>query len=335
MIEVNLTPDLVSREQLIGKIQKDMDQTVLVYALLVCATLIASIGLNYNSTTTIIGAMLISPLLNGVNGIGFGLGLSHFNLVRKGLLVFTIQVIIILVISFLFFYLTPIKDSTPEILTQTSATIWDILIALIGGSALAFAKVRGRDNDVIIGVSIGTSLILPLCVTGYGVSIRDYAIAWDSAQLFFTNTFLIGLSLFLTIRLLQYSDFKHHRFWKFGLAALPIFMIGLFFVYTTVETTIIEYHAKRFVEANLSDHYLLAQTIDEQQQSIALTLVGEVLSAEELQKLASTLSDYNLKEYQLDVTFYATNQDGTFDASVLAKILKIQNEGTSKFLGLD
>lgn len=144
MIEVNLTPDLISREQLIGKIQKDMDQTVLVYALLVCATLIASIGLNYNSTTTIIGAMLISPLLNGVNGIGFGLGLSHFNLVRKGLLVFTIQVIIILVISFLFFYLTPIKDSTPEILTQTSATIWDILIALIGSSALDFASMCDR-----------------------------------------------------------------------------------------------------------------------------------------------------------------------------------------------
>ena len=76
MMKVNLTPDLVSKEQLIGKIQKDMDQTMLVYALLVCATLIASIGLNYNSTTTIIGAMLISPLLNGINGIGFGLGLS-------------------------------------------------------------------------------------------------------------------------------------------------------------------------------------------------------------------------------------------------------------------
>lgn len=101
---MNLTPDLVSKEQLIGKIQKDMDQTMLVYALLVCATLIASIGLNYNSTTTIIGAMLISPLLNGINGIGFGLGLSHLRLVKKGLLVFSIQVIIVLIISFAFFY---------------------------------------------------------------------------------------------------------------------------------------------------------------------------------------------------------------------------------------
>ncbi|MFR3288107.1 MAG: DUF389 domain-containing protein, partial [Enterococcus casseliflavus] len=148
-MKVNLTPDLVSKEQLIGKIQKDMDQTMLVYALLVCATLIASIGLNYNSTTTIIGAMLISPLLNGINGIGFGLGLSHLRLVKKGLLVFSIQVIIVLIISFAFFLLTPVKDTTPEIITQTSATIWDICVALIGGSALAFAKVRGRDNDVI------------------------------------------------------------------------------------------------------------------------------------------------------------------------------------------
>lgn len=80
---MNLTPDLVSKEQLIGKIQKDMDQTMLVYALLVCATLIASIGMNYNSTTTIIGAMLISPLLNGINGIGFGLGLSIYVWLKK------------------------------------------------------------------------------------------------------------------------------------------------------------------------------------------------------------------------------------------------------------
>ena len=248
---MNLTPDLVSKEQLIGKIQKDMDQTMLVYALLVCATLIASIGLNYNSTTTIIGAMLISPLLNGINGIGFGLGLSHLRLVKKGLLVFSIQVIIVLIISFAFFLLTPVKDTTPEIMTQTSATIWDICIALIGGSALAFAKVRGRDNDVIIGVSIGTSLILPLCVTGYGLSIKDYSISWESAQLFFTNSFLICFSLFITIWLLQYGDFRHQKWWKFAVVALPITVIGSFFVYTTIQTTIVEYHAKRFVEAKL------------------------------------------------------------------------------------
>ena len=325
MMKVNLTPDLVSKEQLIGKIQKDMDQTMLVYALLVCATLIASIGLNYNSTTTIIGAMLISPLLNGINGIGFGLGLSHLRLVKKGLLVFSIQVIIVLLI----------KDTTPEIITQTSATIWDICVALIGGSALAFAKVRGRDNDVIIGVSIGTSLILPLCVTGYGLSIKDYSISWESAQLFFTNSFLICFSLFITIWLLQYGDFRHQKWWKFAVVALPITVIGSFFVYTTIQTTIVEYHAKRFVEAKLGEHYLLEQTLNEQKQSLELKLVGEPLSKQAVAQLEASLENYALPDYQLKVNVYSANKEGQFDAKVLAEILQVQNQGTSKFLGLD
>ncbi|WP_270787800.1 DUF389 domain-containing protein [Enterococcus casseliflavus] len=334
-MNVNLTPDLVSKEQLIGKIQKDMDQTMLVYALLVCATLIASIGLNYNSTTTIIGAMLISPLLNGINGIGFGLGLSHLRLVKKGLLVFSIQVIIVLIISFAFFLLTPVKDTTPEIITQTSATIWDICVALIGGSALAFAKVRGRDNDVIIGVSIGTSLILPLCVTGYGLSIKDYSISWESAQLFFTNSFLICFSLFITIWLLQYGDFRHQKWWKFAVVALPITVIGSFFVYTTIQTTIVEYHAKRFVEAKLGEHYLLEQTLNEQKQSLELKLVGEPLSKQAVAQLEASLKNYALPDYQLKVNVYSANKEGQFDAKVLAEILQVQNQGTSKFLGLD
>ncbi len=293
---MNLTPDLVSKEQLIGKIQKDMDQTMLVYALLVCATLIASIGLNYNSTTSIIGAMLISPLLNGINGIGFGLGLSHLRLVKKGLLVFSIQVIIVLIISFAFFLLTPVKDTTPEIMTQTSAT---------------------------------------LCVTGYGLSIKDYSISWESAQLFFTNSFLICFSLFITIWLLQYGDFRHQKWWKFAVVALPITVIGSFFVYTTIQTTIVEYHAKRFVEAKLGEHYLLEQTLNEQKQSLELKLVGEPLSKQAVAQLEASLENYALPDYQLKVNVYSANKEGQFDAKVLAEILQVQNQGTSKFLGLD
>lgn len=206
---------------------------------------------------------------------------------------------------------------------------------MIGGSALAFAKVRGRDNDVIIGVSIGTSLILPLCVTGYGLSIKDYSISWESAQLFFTNSFLICFSLFITIWLLQYGDFRHQKWWKFAVVALPITVIGSFFVYTTIQTTIVEYHAKRFVEAKLGEHYLLEQTLNEQKQSLELKLVGEPLSKQAVAQLEASLKNYALPDYQLKVNVYSANKEGQFDAKVLAEILQVQNQGTSKFLGLD
>ncbi len=119
------------------------------------------------------------------------------------------------------------------------------------------------------------------------------------------------------------------------MVALPITVIGSFFVYTTIQTTIAEYHAKRFVEAKLGEHYLLEQTLNEQKQSLELKLVGEPLSKQAVAQLEASLENYALPDYQLKVNVYSANKEGQFDAKVLAEILQVQNQGTSKFLGLD
>lgn len=332
---MNLKPDFISKEKLIEKIENDMNQTALVYAILVCAALIASIGLNYNSTSTIIGAMLISPLMSGVSGIGFGLGMSRLNMVKKGAFIFLLQFVIILGVSFLFFSLTPIKEHTPEIASRTSATVWDILIAFLGGIALALAKSRAKDNNVVIGVSIGTSLILPLCVTGYGLSNGDFTTAWDSVKLFLINIFLICFALFVVIWLLKYGEFEKRRLQRFLLWGVPFLLVGGFFVYTTIETTVVEYRAKQFSEEVLADYYVLEQEILDSPQTIQLSLVGADLTDNELSAVQQQLQAYHLEDYQLQIETYSGSEDGSLDASILAEILNKQNQGTSKFLGLD
>lgn len=332
---MNLKPDFISKERLIEEIENDMNQTVLVYAILVCATLIASIGLNYNSTSTVIGAMLISPLMSGVSGIGFGLGLSRLNMAKKGAVIFLLQFLIILGISFLFFWLTPIKEPTPEITSRTSATIWDILVALLGGTALALSKTRAKDNNVVIGVSIGTSLILPLCVTGYGLSNANFTIAWNSVKLFLINIILICLALFVVVWVLNYGEFERSKTDRFLLFTLPFFLIGSFFIYSTVETTFTEYRAKQFCGEALSDYYVLEQKINSSPKELQLSLVGTELTKNDHQKLQQQLEDFQLSDYRLTIKTYSSREDGSFDASVLAEILNKQNEGTSKFLGLD
>lgn len=332
---MNLTPDFISKEELIEKIEKDMNQTALVYAILVCAALIASIGLNYNSTSTVIGAMLISPLMSGISGIGFGLGMFRLEMVKKGALIFLLQFVIILGISFLFFYLTPIKEHTPEIASRTSATIWDIFIALLGGTALALSKSRAKDNNVVVGVSIGTSLILPLCVTGYGLSNGDFTTAWDSVKLFLINIFLIFFALFVVIWLLKYGEFEKQRLQRFLLWIVPFLLVGGFFIYTTVESTVVEYRAKQFSEEVLADYYVLEQEILDFPQTIQLSLVGADLTDQEMSELQQRLLSYHLEDYQLQIETYSSREDGSLDASVLAEILNKQNQGTSKFLGLD
>ncbi|MBO1305248.1 TIGR00341 family protein [Enterococcus sp. 669A] len=332
---MNLKPDFISKEQLVENVDNDMEQTALVYAILVCATLMASVGLNYNSTTTIIGAMLISPLMSGISGIGFGLGFSRLDMAKRGTFIFLLQFAIILGISFLFFYLTPIKEPTPEITSRTSATIWDILVALLGGTALAISKTRAKDNNVVVGVSIGTSLILPLCVTGYGLSNGDFTTAWNSVKLFLINVFLICLAVFVVVWLLKYGSFEKRNLSRYALFVLPFLLIGGFFVYSTVDTTITEYRAKQFSETELADYFVLEQEISSSPKELQLTLVGETLEDSDVEVLQEKLSAYNLADHQLTIQTYSSREDGSFDASVLADIMNKQNEGTSKFLGLD
>lgn len=333
---MNLKANYIDRQSLETNIKEGLNQTTLLYVNLLCATIIACVGLNYNSTTTIIGAMLISPLMSAITGLGYGFGTANYSIVKKAGIVFGIQFLIIFLTALAFFWLTPIQELTSEISTRSTITIWDILVALLGGIALVVAKVRDKESNVIIGVSIGTSLILPLCASGYGFANQNFTVALDALRLFFLNMLIIGFVVVAGIFILGYAqkeDWKKMTAKSFYVSLGTLVVVTGALVYSVLASTMTEYNAKQFADTELADYYVLQQNIDETERKISLTLVGDNLTEEQLGELTNRLTEYNLNEYKLSIQNLATN--GEIDAATLAKTLNEDNSGSSKFLGLD
>lgn len=209
-------------------------------------------------------------------------------------------------------------------------------MALLGGIALVVAKVGDKESNVIIGVSIGTSLILPLCASGYGFANQNFTVAVDALKLFFLNMLLIGFVVAAGTILLGYtkkSDWKNLTTKSFYVVFFVFILMAGGLVYSVMMSTLKEYNAKQFSDTELADYYVLQQNIDENKQNISLTVVGDDLTTESLEELENQLIDYNLNEYTLSVENLASN--GEIDATTLAKILNEDNSGSSKFLGLD
>ncbi|WP_254321388.1 DUF389 domain-containing protein [Neisseria subflava] len=130
---------------------------------LMFAIAVASIGLNVNSTAVVIGAMLISPLMGPIVGMGYGAAVGDTALIRQAARNIIVFIVISLVTATLYFLLTPLKEAQSEILARTQPTLWDVLIAFFGGSAGIVALTRKEGGNAIPGVAIATAL-MPPCV---------------------------------------------------------------------------------------------------------------------------------------------------------------------------
>lgn len=190
--------------------------------ILVCAIIIASLGLNVNSTAVIIGAMLISPLMSPIIGFGLSVGTDDIQLMRHSLKNLAIMTVISIIASSLFFLVTPLNMQHPsELLARTNPTIYDVLIALVGGIAGALENSRKNKGTVISGVAIATALMPPLCTVGYGIANLDIRIAGGAFYLFFINCVFVALATFFVVKYLRFpkvshiNDEKQHRarFW--------------------------------------------------------------------------------------------------------------------------
>ena len=166
-------------------------------SVLILAIFIASIGLNMNSTAVIIGAMLISPLMGSILGIGYGLARYDSIYIRSSAGSLFAQVVISVATSTLYFSLTPIDTPSSELLARTSPTIWDVLIAVFGGLAGIIGMTRKEGGNVIPGVAIATALMPPLCTAGYGIAVGVLAYTIGALYLFFINSFFICLTAFI------------------------------------------------------------------------------------------------------------------------------------------
>lgn len=265
--------------------------------ILMIAIVIASVGLNINSTAVIIGAMLISPLMGPIIGIGYGLGTYDFDLVRQALKNFLFAVVVGLAVSTLYFSVSPINEAHSELLARTSPNIYDVLIAFFGGLAGFIAIVSRQKGNVITGVAIATALMPPLCTAGYGIATNQWSFLVGALYLFTINTVFIALAALIATRLfgqpliLQADSTKKQIANSYVSAIvfmtlIPSVILGISFINQDQFNRL----AKRFVSGiKIENNYLLQYEITPSKRQISLVFGGIGLTQAQKEDLIQQL----------------------------------------------
>lgn len=279
--------------------------------ILITAIIIASIGLNMNSTAVIIGAMLISPLMNGIIAMGYGIATNDIPLVKKAMSGFGVQVLICIVTSTLYFIISPISTTSSELLARTSPTIWDVIIAICGGTAGAIGSTRKEKTNVIPGVAIATALMPPLCTAGYGIATLTPKYFLGAFYLFFINCFFICLSTLVVVLVLKLpskqtvnAKARKKMTRSIILIAVATIIPSIFIAYGIVTDTLISsrYNSYLSNEFDFENTQIVQSSIDNDDMTISVALIGTVISDTDIQILESKLENYNLSDYKLHVT---------------------------------
>ena len=283
------------------------------------AILIASIGLNMNSPAIVIGAMLISPLMGAILSIAYSFVVGDIKLLKKSYRSLFIQVSISILVSTVYFLLTPLKGPTDEILARTNPTIWDVIIATVGGFVGAIAITRKEKSNVIPGVAIATALMPPLCVAGYGLSQFNIYYFFGAIYLFFINSFFIALSSSIVLKYLDIkyvSEYKDVE--KVKCKRIIIFMTiltvlpSLFFSYQAVNDSILEKNINKFLlneVINNSEREVTNKKVDRKNKEISFVVFGKTLTEEEVNKLNKDKINYNLGDMKLNIHQNFTMED--------------------------
>jgi len=223
--------------------------------ILVCSIVIASVGLNVDSTAVIVGAMLISPLMGPIRGVGFGVGTNDLGLIKLSLKNMGITVGVSLFTSWIYFLITPIDQLTTQLFLRTEPNFLDVIIAFTGGLAGVIAVVKGKNDTVIPGVAIATALMPPLCTAGYGLANGQWNFFFGASYLFLINSVLIALSTVLIVRYLQFPK-KHYldevieKKVKNSIIIFTIVVLApsAYLFYTMIQRTVFENNAQEFVD---------------------------------------------------------------------------------------
>ena len=286
---------------------EDSDFTKETMFILICAMIIASIGLNTNSVAVIIGAMLISPLMSPIQSLG--LGLSNGNLKRVYVSLFRLGIFILIsVVSSTFYFLvSPINDATPQILARTYPTLWDVLIAIFGGTAGVIAKTEEDGGNVVPGVAIATALMPPLCVVGFGIAHGNPKIFLGAGYLFIINVFFIMIATLVGLIVYSGNIFEARN--KISIKKQIIFYIGsliiiipsIYTATTLVQDTARENSLKNFISRELKTHYVFDNSINKKDKTVTLKIVGDTFKKQDIEKLEKKLEKYKLKNYKLKI----------------------------------
>lgn len=307
---LNLEAQIEDFNQIHEQIEKDIIFKGTNLWILAFAIIVASVGLNMNSTAVIIGAMLISPLMGPINGMGYSIATYNFQLFGKAIKNFSFAVIASLVASTFYFSITPISTEHSELLARTSPTIYDVLIAFFGGSAGILATSSKQKGNVIPGVAIATALMPPLCTAGYGLATSKLNFFFGAFFLFTINTVFIAISAVVISQLLKFpirtlvdeSKKKRVNTWISTIIILTL-IPSIYFGYLLVEKEKFIENAKKFKE-NVSlfqGNYLLAFDADPVKKTIKLTYGGSALTDSQKSLIKTRAKSFNLENAELNI----------------------------------
>ncbi|MBK5244186.1 MAG: DUF389 domain-containing protein [Eubacteriaceae bacterium] len=304
--------------------------------ILFCAIIVASIGLNTNSTAVVIGAMLISPIMNPIIAMGYSIAIYDGRLLRNAGLKFSVQIMIALLGATLYFFLSPIHGATSELIARTGPSFFDMLIAFFGGAAGAIGITRKEKTNVIPGVAIATALMPPLCTVGYGIANGNPDFAFAAAYLFAINAFFIMVATFLFCKLLQLkqSDAVKAHYNKIIkrsiiigviLITIPAAVSAVYVGTLTLQQNALTSQVEEFIanEVNTDTTIVMQANVYKDEKRIRLDLIGKTYPPQKIAEIENTMIDYGLGDYNLEVV-------QNIETSLFAYFENINTPGTVK-----
>lgn len=288
--------------------------------ILACAIMVASVGLNVNSTAVVIGAMLISPLMGPIVGAGFALGTFDFSLLKKSLINLLIATIVSLIVSTLYFALSPFKEAQSELLARTSPNIYDVLIAFFGGLAGVIAITRVEKGNPIPGVAIATALMPPLCTAGYGLATGQTNYFFGALFLYSINCVFICIATFSIVKFLKYpivqqvdkKEEKRIHYLVYGIT-FAMLLPSIYFGYSLFKEQQFRKNADIFIEKECMEkgNILIFKKLmySPNSKKIELAFLRRHFTTQEIKELNNKLPNYQLNNTKLIITDNNNNFD--------------------------
>ncbi|WP_372770348.1 DUF389 domain-containing protein [Lutibacter sp.] len=280
---------------------------------LVFSILIASIGLNISSPAVVIGAMLISPLMGPILGVGLSIGTNDIDTLKRSLTNLGVMIGLSLATSFLFFLIPIFRNETPELLARTAPDVRDVFIAIAGGLALIIAiSRRSKQTNTIAGVAIATALMPPLCTAGYGLAIGNFSYFGGAMFLFTINTIYIALAAFAIVKFLHFpmvkylDSAKRKRIARLAsFVAFLVFAGSIYMFFNLFKINQFKQSAENFIadlkKSGISIIDEKAEDLDYKENSVKIYIYGKTLSSEEINYWTAKLPNYGLTDTKLIV----------------------------------
>lgn len=318
------------REATIEAVKKDISFKGHTAWILIFSIFVASIGLNVSSTAVVIGAMLISPLMGPIVGVGLAVAINDVETMRRSFVNLGVMVFLSVLTAFLYFKLSPLTEETPELIARTYPTILDVLIAIFGGLGLIVAKTKsGTMASVIFGVAIATALMPPLCTVGYGLAIGNASYAGGALYLFSINAVFIALSTFIVSKILRfplvrYANSKRRKRTSqiASLIALAVMVPSVWLFVKLLDEQLFENKTKEFVRTvvRYDGAEVVKFTHDYRTRNLDVYLIGRPVPRTTINEWHTTLQETEkLEDVKLRI-YQGADQSGEMAARLSGEV---------------